>query len=413
MLLPEKKEDGVCQAAPGRARGRDMTDRSISANMKFELRQAAKMTVQNALLPAVYRANSHAPLQDDLVVFADAHHDKRPPAMELLARRFRKAGTYHVVELYCDYQKAGSAKVTRHVLTFMRLYARAKTVVLCDNFLPAASCNKRPGTTVLQLWHACGAFKRFGFDAPDDIPAHYHGNVYKNMDVVTVSSPWCVKPFAGAMHLPEENICPLGVSRTDLYFHEKWRQRCRDRFYEAYPEARGKKVVLWAPTFRGNAAMPSVPPLGLAQLQRELGEDYFVIAKLHPHMQSKMADASDVNDTIRFPAMPTEELYPLVDVLIADYSSLIYEYLLFRRPLVLYTPDLSEYESRRGFYMDIREIPAEIVRDEKSLAEAVKRAGSSEISTDIDTFLQKYMSGCDGKATERIFRAVTGTEGKH
>ena len=60
----------------------------------------------------------------------------------------------------------------------------------------------------------------------------------------------------------------------------------------------------------------------------------------------------------RVSAMPTAELYPVTDVLISDYSSLIYEYLLFGKPLVLYVPDLEEYRTRRGFYMAPEEIPA-------------------------------------------------------
>ena len=113
-------------------------------------------------------------------------------------------------------------------------------------------------------------------------------------------------------------------------------------------------------------------------------------------------------------SIPTEELYPVIDILIADYSSLIYEYLLTGSGLVLYVPDLESYSTRRGFYMGISEIPGEIVTDETDLAEAVLRAAqemkaSSEdqephagITEKREQFLKTYMNRCDGRATERI-----------
>ena len=104
---------------------------------------------------------------------------------------------------------------------------------------------------------------------------------------------------------------------------------------------------------------------------------------------------SDAQNTC---TIPTEELYPVADVLIADYSSLIYEYLLIGKALVLYVPDLEEYRSRRGFYMNIEEIPAQIVTQQAELAEAVRNGGQ----TPREHFLRTYMEMCDGRATGRI-----------
>ena len=250
-------------------------------NVRFQVKQTIKQAVQNIVLPVCYRANRGRVVDPKLVVFADAHHNSRPAAMELLYRRLKERGDFRVVEHYLDYGSAGAAAVAKHSMRFMQLYASAGFVVICDNFLPAASCDKREETKVIQLWHACGCYKKFGYDAKDDIPPDYHGaNVYRNADLVTVSGEAAVRAFASAMRLPESCVRPLGVSRTDLYFREKWIERCRKRFYEQYPDACGKKVVLWAPTFRGNAGMPELVALDLEKLQCELGEDYMVLARL-------------------------------------------------------------------------------------------------------------------------------------
>ena len=373
------------------------------SDVKFQIRQLIKQAVQNVVLPVCYLFNRFQKVDPELVVFADAHHDSRPAAMELLYRKLQKNETWKITEHYLDYGTAGAARVAVHSIMFMKMYARAGYVIICDNFLPAASCRKRHETKVIQLWHACGCYKKFGYDTEDDIPRNYHGaNVYRNTDLVTVSGEAVVKPFSSAMRLPESCIRATGISRTDLYFLDSWKKACTERFYRKYPEATGKKVVLWAPTFRGNAGLPEIISLNLAALQIELGEEYYVLASMHPHMV-KDIDKNERNlirdDEVRAACLPTEQLYPVTEVLIADYSSLIYEYLLFGKPVVLYVPDLSEYRAARGFYMDISEIPGEIVEEEDSLADAVRRAAPFP---ERERFLRTYMGACDGLSTQRI-----------
>ena len=378
-------------------------------SFRFQIKQIIKQAVQNLVLPVCYRLFCSQKVDPDLVVFADAHHDSRPAAMELLYQRLKKDGSFKIYELYQDYGDCGAAAVARHSIRFMKLYARAGYIVICDNFLPAASCRKRKETKVIQLWHACGCFKKFGYDAADDIPKHYHGaNVYRNADLVTVSGDACVKPFASAMRLSESCVQPLGVSRTDLYHSKKWIEKCRKHFYEMYPVAAGKKIVLWAPTFRGNAGNPENITIDLVHLQESLGGNYQILARLHPHMLRGMR-GGDLNTPVSalkefICPIPTEELYPVTDVLIADYSSLVYEYMLFDKPVVLYCPDLASYRSGRGFYMDITEIPGEIVAEEELLAEAVRHAYVKKPEN--ADFLNCYMGACDGKATDRIVQWI-------
>ena len=455
---------------------------------EFQLKQQAKMFSQNVYLPAVYDLHRCCRVERNLVIFADAHHDGRPEAMELLYRRLKQSRVqpaYHIVEMYLDFGRASKAEVMAYSTRFMKLYARASVVVVCDNFLPVASCRKKRETMVVQLWHACGCYKKFGYDAKDDIPEGYHGDVYRNLSLVTVSAEAAVEPFSSAMHRTHGEVQAIGVSRTDLYFSRKWRYRCIEAFRELYPDvyeetgagsgresdagsggeagagsgretgARGgsktgslrkrRKVVLWAPTFRGNAGQPGLMDLDTEKLQRQLGKEYLVLTRVHPHM--KEARKAVKNHC----PIPTEQLYPVVDVLIADYSSLIYEYLLAAQiqnqqelrgslgvhgGVVLYVPDLDAYMAQRGTYMDIHEIPGEIVQDADRLADAVRRAAGDEgpglcigeskaddgglgsgnggqatgwidnQAKKRDAFLKRYLSACDGQSTARIAEKI-------
>lgn len=383
-------------------------------NLKLFLKQYIKMFSQNVMLPLWYYFWCHKPIISGLVVFADAHHDTRPENMELLYRQLREKKNVKIQELYLDYQKNSPTAVLKHMFLFMRWYAQAEHVIICDNFLPAASCKKRKQTRVIQLWHACGAFKKFGYDTADDIPKNYRGNVFKNIDLVTVSAHKCVKPFASAMRLKEPCVKALGVSRTDIYFKKEWQLQCHQQFYKIYPEAKGRKVVLWAPTFRGNPGKPELIELDLKKLQQQLGEDWLILTRVHPHIheQYKETDCS----------IPTEQLFPVIDVLIADYSSLIFEYLLFDKPLVMYVPDLNDYQEKRGFYLNFSEIPGYRVKKAEALAMAVEqeylayqqekiynKALSEEkrqMRKQREQFLECYMSSCDGHATDRIVEYI-------
>lgn len=364
-----------------------------------------KMVVQNVLLPCVYRVLKPAHIQKELIIFADAHHTQAPPGMAPLVEEVKRRGNMRVMEIYDDYQQISFGRLIKRMLYFMKYYARARYVVLCDNFLPAASCRKRPGTRVIQLWHGCGAFKKFGYDTTGDIPAYYKGNVYKNCDIITVSAKGCSPYFQSAMRLPAKVFRPWGVCHTDMFFREEYNRACRELFYKKHPEAAGKQIVLWAPTFRGS---PADPQLELYEDMKEFAtqaeEDIFVLIKVHPLLAKKYPyDNSELS---------TDQLLPVTDLLISDYSSIIFEYSIYRRPMLFYAPDKEHYGVERGFYLDYQKLPGAIVTDKHMLSQAVRRslAGNTEEQAAVQEFFETYMSGCDGRVTKRLADRICGKE---
>ena len=216
--------------------------------MIFRVKQIIKMIFQQVILPVIYNIYAVKPVIPNTVILADAHHDEIPFSMLAIKDELMQHPELQITELYWNNSSCSVLGIFRNMACFMKKYATAETVIICDNFLPAASCRKRKGTSVIQLWHACGAFKKFGYDTSADIPSYYKGNVLANCDLVTVSSQICVKPFSSAMRLPEKAVRPVGVSRTDLYFNDTFNQACRNQFFSQYPNAQGKKIVLWVPS---------------------------------------------------------------------------------------------------------------------------------------------------------------------
>lgn len=363
------------------------------------IREYIKTIMQRLLLPAVYQLSKRKHIKQNLVILADAHHDRLPYSLREIAAQLRQQPEFTVVEICKDYQKGSYLRIVKSMLAFMHAYANAGYVIICDNHLPVASCSKRPETKVIQLWHAGGALKHFGYDAPDNISRDYHGgNVFGNYDLVTVSAPCAIAPFSSAMKTAPSRIQAIGISRTDWFYDEKKKQEIRQRFAAEHPAAAGKKVILWAPTFRGSAGDPqTVGSSEIQRLRQELPEDCYLIVKLHPHA-GKLVQTPDS-------AMLSEELLVVTDILISDYSSIIYDYAFFGKPLILFTPDFREYSSNCGFYEDYDSIPAHRASDYEELYAAVTAATADPQSKEaLKAFWQRTMGACDGCATARVIR---------
>lgn len=370
----------------------------------FRIRQYLKMFLQNVLLPVIYRWFSRGPVQKGLVLFADAHHEELPFSMRRMyeaVSELEAAGQCHTELFISDFGRMPFGKMFRYLLCFMKRYAVAEYVFICDYYLPVASCRKRPETRVVQLWHSCGLMKKIAYDTGEDIPKNYRGNMFGNYTYLTLSAEVCVPVHARALQLAKSHIHATGVSRTDYYFDPAWNGKCRKQFFEQHPQARGKKIALWAPTFRGNAAAPRLEgQQQMMEAAKELAPDWYVILKAHPHV--------DAHGRVSNCEIPTEELLAVADVLITDYSSVLFDYLLYEKPAVLFAPDLQEYEDGRGFYLDYQSIPFELARTRQELAEAVRGSGIwyAKHKKEIQDFQEHYVGACDGRATERILSLI-------
>lgn len=367
--------------------------------ISFTLRQKMKSFLQNVILPAVYLFfKTIYRKEPELIVFADAHHKEIPYSMQKIHGELEKRG-YSITDVFEDYSRMSFVGSSLSAVKFMKLYAKAKVVFICDNFLPVASCKKRKETTVVQLWHSCGLLKKMGYDTTEDIPAGYKGNVYRNYDLLTVSAPALEEVFAKATHLDKSVVRALGVSRSDIFFDGKWHDGCVSDFYGQYPEAKGKKIILWAPTFRGNAHNPYLVGVeAVKQLEAALGDEYLVITKVHPHMEAKYSLSSC--------PIPTERLLPVTDLLITDYSSVFFDFLFFGKTCVLFAPDLEEYERKRGFYVEYSSLCPHIVTEEEKLCETVLSAMEKNEISHIEKLKAYHISSCDGCSTERIIKAA-------
>lgn len=393
-------------------------------NLKFKIKQLLKMLCQHVLFPLVYNVNRFKPVNKMKIIFADAHHEQCPQYMKQIRDDLFHLG-FDIEECFFDLRKISAFSGMKKMLGFMKLYAVSGCVIICNNFLPVSACKKRKETRVIQLWHGCGAFKKFGYDAFDDIPKGYRGNVYKNYDLVTVSGEYCVPFFESGMRLGKGIVKPFGCCITDRLFDREYLNLCREKFKHIHPKAEGKRVVLWASTFRGNAGDANV--VGEQYIDR-LADMYknelYVIKSVHPMSQGGTRKAGripcDQKEEGGRIYMSSSELLVCADVLITDYSSIFFEYLLLDRPIVFFAPDYEDYARDRGFYLDFDSLPGHIVKN-NNIDEAVRilynivggngtkmnDTNESQMSVLRQKFRERYMSACDGHVTERIVKEIS------
>lgn len=372
----------------------------MADNVGFIAKQYIKAYMNTSYLPSIYE--KYCKIHDvnyNKVIFADAHSDRMSSNMLPIYKRLSEAG-YEIKNMCIDMDRLSPMQALRYMKTFMKEYASARYVFISSYFLPVASCNKRKETKVIELWHAGGMLKKMGYDAKDDIPPYFKGNPTKNFDLVTVSADFCISAYESAFKLEPGVARSTGIARTDLYYDDEYNKKCIDRFYNMYPNAMGKKICLFAPSFSGNAAHPvcaSYTP-ELMKAFDELSDEWFFITKLHPNMEKKHPEVSC--------KLSTEELYAPCDLLITDYSSLVFDFMIYNKPFILYAPDIKRYMKERGFYIEISMLPAPVVKNTEDLKKLLKGGSWKRDPAEIEKCRQIYMEKCDGHAVDRILTAA-------
>ena len=301
-------------------------------------------------------------------------------------------------------------------LKFQRLYARAKCTFVCDYYLPAYANNPRKNTKLIQIWHGCGAFKKWGYSTRDSswgLKSEFFDkyNIHKTYSLITTSSEDIKDIYAEAFGSPIEKVKALGVPRTDIFFDKEFVSSQKDILLKKIPQLKNKKLVLYAPTYRGDSIKASRNDLMIdfTKLKKAIGDEYAILVKLHPHLSKGFSVKELPQDVQGFVYDISNEFsissaLCFAEMVISDYSSLIFEYALFEKPMVFFAYDLENYDSDRSFYYNYEEfVPGRIVKTTEDLAKAILDAETDFNKEQLITFKNKFMSACDGNSTKRVF----------
>ena len=292
------------------------------------------------------------------------------------------------------------------------LYAATSKVILVDDFTPLLyPLDIRPETKIIQLWHACGAFKTFGYGRLGKQGGQKQGNpAHRNYDYAIVSSSEISKFYAEGFGISLEKAVATGVPRTDIFFDEAYKTNAKMKFYEKYPKLKDKKILLFAPTFRGNGKISGFYPVEKFDVKRvyeDLNKEYAIIIKHHPFVQNRNEIPEEYADYILDLSDESElnDLFFVTDLLITDYSSVVFEASLLNIPMLFYAFDLQRYIATRGFYYEYEQlVPGKIATSFQQMIHAIQNQ-DFEIEKQ-EEFRKRFFDDLDGKASERTAKLI-------
>lgn len=359
--------------------------------------------VVSFLLRLVGWASSRLPIVPDRVVLASPRLSHLEGNLrfidEAIRRRHPDLRPVVLVERYGHGLLAKAAYFLRMVRGMY--YLRTAAVFVVDNaYLPVHVAPHRPGTRVVQVWHAASAIKRFGVDTIPPPTEPDRTFLHRYYDEVVVSSEAVRGVYAAGLRTPVERVLALGVPRTDFFFDEPAMDAARRRLLERHPTLAGRRVVLHAPTLRGRGSTKvssnAIDPIRLRSL---LPPEVALVLKPHPNV-ALASLANEGYDVLVDPAEEMNDLLALADVLVTDYSSAVFEFALLRRPIVLLVGDLDAYASNPGVCVDVDSLAVATAMDTVGLARAIV-AGTFD-ATGNEAMLEHHMGACDGHSSDRF-----------
>lgn len=284
-------------------------------------------------------------------------------------------------------------------------------VLYCDNYYAFLGGLYHPKTMrIVQLWHAVGAIKCFGWEDPttDERSASDQRRfqaVYDHFDEYVVASPTMGRVFTRSYHARADQMQVLGYPRSDRLRDATWVAATRQRVYATHPGLVKQRVILYAPTYREGVTF--VAPDGLVAALRA-DPSAKVVVKLHPVLTSVATQLQRQlgDQVVVVQDLSTTELLTVTETLVTDYSSVAFDYSLLpnAHSLLFYLFDLPDYQQRPGVQADfLNWLPSPALRDSQELAAAIV----ADQTTDLDQFNATWNTYNDGHATARVVKRYT------
>lgn len=335
-------------------------------------------------------------------------------------------GNLKVMYDYLDsdvYKKIVSLKADRRIkrsikekIKLIKLLSTSKYILLDDFSNSISLMIPRKNQEIVQLWHGPGAFKKMGYSRPDHKKGLFSKYAsHRNYTKAIVTSPmieWCFKEGFG---MEKKGVVSApGFPRCDCFFDENYIKKVKDKFYKEYPILKNKKIILFAPTYRGTnlkVANYEFDKLDLDLLYEKLSSEYVFVFKWHPAIYNNMQlDILENYDFTKYGDFywdlskyrDINDLLIVSDILVTDYSSVIFDYVLLDKPVVYFTYDLEEYESNRGLYYPFDDyVYGSVAKTSLELATSIRKGKMMKEKR--KEFKNKFMSSCDGNSTKKTY----------
>lgn len=302
--------------------------------------------------------------------------------------------------------------------------ARSKYILLDDFFRALNFAKIRKDQQIVQLWHGAGALKNTGYlrsEGEKHKKSRFKG--HKHYTFVLATSEGSRECMARSFDTDMQKVHALGSPRTDIFFDEAYVAEKKAALQERFPWMKGRKVIVFAPTYRGESVAKATydfDRLDFDRLYDALHKEYVFVLKWHPAVYNNLQKERKVLfDEKKYPDFfydlsgfrDINDLLLVCDVLVSDYSSVIFEYALLNKPIVHFIYDEALYQEQRGLYFDYAHyIYGAVARNCEELIEAIQ---SGEMKPEKrSAFIEEFVGACDGHASEKTAQKIFGQDYK-
>lgn len=272
---------------------------------------------------------------------------------------------------------------------------------------------KKEAQIYINTWHGI-PLKTLGYDLPKgNIEVSNTLRNFMMTDYLLSSSSFLTDIYRISYKLDgiyEGTIIEEGYPRNDIFYHYKKQNILTKMKHCGVNIKDNRKIILYAPTWKGKDF--GNPELDLDEYFRFIREveekvdttKYQVLVKPHQVVYQAIKDSEQVTHQFIPAILDTNEVLSVVDILVSDYSSIFFDYLVSGRPVLFYVPDLNEYKEYRGIYFETDQLPGPASKD---LAEVTTWINEIEevqktYCSQYEKIKQQYCSYDNGSVTKRV-----------
>lgn len=283
---------------------------------------------------------------------------------------------------------------------------------------------KKKGQVLINTWHGI-PMKHIGYDTPGG--ALEAENAVRNFlmtDYLLSGSAYNTDLLKKAYKLEglfEGKIVEAGLPRIDNTIRSDKERLAKILFDCGVKYDPSKKLILYAPTFRGAYANATADAseynLFINTLENYIdSEEYQILFKPHQIVYKALLNKGLLQNNYIPAVIDTNMILGAVDILVSDYSSIAFDFLVTRRPVLFYIPDLDKYQEDRGVYVTIDELPGPITTELEQIGKWIAQIEQYKTFFDYSKYektLKKYAGNEDGNSCKRVIDAVFFNDNKY
>lgn len=362
---------------------------------------------------------------DKNIVFFESHNSiDFAGNMLAIAAELSSNSKYQNIQIYISYVSESKAKIEtlinkytirctslieRESKEYFRILATAG--YLFTDVAYYSLFRKKRGQTCVSTWHGT-PLKTLGFTFCEDeyvVANQKRGFLLADYFICPNEYTWnCIRESYQLEGLFQGKVVYGGYPRNSVFFNDLRRTETRKELSTALGLT-GKKIVVYMPTWRGKVIQVNDKgqTVELQELLREIDDlipdDYMILAKLHRLNQSDL-DYTGFRHIIPFPeGYDTYDVLNTVDILVTDYSSVMFDFLPTRKKIVLFCYDKNDYVENRGCYFDMNELSFPIVTDTSALIEEICGPKEYEDEKEIEKYNKYDSISSTAKLCQDIF----------